>query len=343
MKRAEFRIEDVSKRFGDVQSLRQVSLTVGEDELVVVLGPTGAGKTTLLRIIAGLETPDHGSIHGATREITHDSPRERDVALVFQNFSLYPDFTVRKNLEFPLQAPGRGLSREQIEARVRWAADILRITPLLERRAARLSGGEMQRVAIGRAIVRRPRLFLMDEPLTNLDAKLREELRSEIVGLRRELGAPMLYVTHDQSEALSMADRVVVLEQGSVLQSGTPREVYERPATPVVARQLGQPSINIISVRRDGDWFVSERGLTLAPAQGALETALVGIRPEHVMLSGGSQSATVQLVEDIGPVKTVVLDFMGERVRALVPKGAAVRVGDSLKPTIDARRTIVWR
>src|SRR5204863_1902750 len=189
--------------------------------------------------------------------------------LVFQNFSLYPDWSVRKNMEFPLRAPGRRTPEPAIQERIAWAAELLKIGHLLERRASRLSGGEMQRVAIGRAIVRRPRLFLMDEPLTNLDAKLREVLRVELVELRRELKTPMVFVTHDQAEALSMADRIVVLSEGRILQTGVPREIYERPATPVVALQLGQPAINLLPVRREGGQWRAVDGTPLMRAEGS--------------------------------------------------------------------------
>ena len=223
-------LRGVSKRLGQTQALRGIELEARADELLVVLGPTGAGKTTLLRTIAGLEEPDAGTVHMAGIDVTALDPAARDVALVFQNFSLYPRWSVRRNLEFPLRAPGRNLPEAEIRRRIDWAAEILKITRFLDRDSARLSGGEMQRVAIGRAIVRRPRLFLMDEPLTNLDAKLREALRVELVELRRTLGTPMVFVTHDQAEALSMADRIVVLSEGRILQTGTPREIYERPA-----------------------------------------------------------------------------------------------------------------
>lgn len=219
-------LKDVSKRFEKREVLRSVDLEVMSDELVVVLGPTGAGKTTLLRTIAGLEKPEIGAIGMDGQDVTHLPPASRDIALVFQNFSLYPDWTVRKNMEFPLQAPGRRLAQSEIDDRVAWAASVLRIGHLLAKTSTHLSGGEMQRVAIGRAIVRRPRMFLMDEPLTNLDAKLRESLRVELVALRRELKTPMLFVTHDQIEALSMGDRIVVLSEGRILKSGMPEEIY---------------------------------------------------------------------------------------------------------------------
>ena len=233
-------LQGLRHAFGHNEVLRGIDLEVGADELVVILGATGAGKTTLLRTIAGLVTPDHGRVLLRGSDHTHSPPAARDVALVFQNFSLYPGWSVRRNLSFPLQAPGRALSPAAIEERVAWAAQLLRISELLDKPAERLSGGQMQRVAIGRALVRRPQVFLFDEPLTNLDAKLREALRLELVILRRELAIPMLYVTHDRAEALSMADRIAVLKDGRIRQIGTPEAVWAEPATPSIARLLGK-------------------------------------------------------------------------------------------------------
>ncbi len=336
-------VEEVSKRFGTTQALAGVTLEAARGELVVVLGPTGVGKTTLLRTIAGLETPDAGRIRFDGADATGLPPSARDVALVFQNFSLYPRWTVRQNLEFPLQAPGRGIPLDEIEPRVAWAAELLKIDHLLERDSRRLSGGEMQRVALGRALVRRPRLFLMDEPLSNLDAKLREALRVEIAALVRELGTPMIYVTHDQSEALSMATRIVVLERGRVLQSGSPQQVYQRPVSPAVARQLGHPPINIVRVRRaEGMWAASDRTpLAPAPADAPPE-ALLGIRPEHVWPEGGSTPAVVELVEDAGHAKIVVAHWAGETVRLLVERSFAVEPGAALHPRLDSDHVIEW-
>ncbi|MEK7765226.1 MAG: ABC transporter ATP-binding protein, partial [bacterium] len=230
-------IRGLGKAFGGRHALRDVSLDVGADELVVVLGPAGAGKTTLLRSIAGLEQPEEGAIRLDGRDVSGVPPADRDVALVFQDFSLYPDWRVATTLACPRRAPGRALPGRELSERVQWAAALLHITPLLGRPSHLLSGGEQQRVAIGRALVRRPKLFLLDEPLTNLDAKLRERLRAEIAALRRDLRVPMLYVTHDQAEALSMADRLVVLGEGRILQVGSPEDVYRRPISPAVARQ----------------------------------------------------------------------------------------------------------
>jgi multiple sugar transport system ATP-binding protein len=335
----------ISRRFGKKQALDGIDLEVGADELLVVLGPTGAGKTTLLRTIAGLERPDTGTLALGGRDVTGLDPASRDAAFVFQNFSLYPRWTVRKNLEFPLRAPGRNLPEAELRRRIDWAAQLLNISRYLDRPASRLSGGEMQRVAIGRAIVRRPRLFLMDEPLTNLDAKLREALRVELVQLRRELKTPMVFVTHDQAEALSMADRIVVLSEGRVLQVGTPREIYERPLSPVVARQLGQPAINLLRVRReDGQWLSADRTpLLRAEAAGPAERIL-GIRPEHIALNGGdgAPEGVVRIAEYIGPSTTLVLDWAGERVHVVVSRQVALRPGDRVRPRMDEAHALLF-
>lgn len=327
-------LRGVRKRFSDVLALDDITLDVRPGELLVVLGPTGAGKTTLLRTIAGLEPVDAGTLEMSGRDITLASPAERDVALVFQNFSIYPNKTVRQNLEFPLRAPGRNMTKPQIDERVQWAATMLRIQPLLDRRSDRLSGGQLQRVAIGRAIVRRPRLFLMDEPLTNLDAKLRESLRVELVMLQRELQTPMVYVTHDQAEALSMGDRVVVLERGRVLQVGTPQEIYRNPISPTVALQLGQPPINLIEVvHRDGQWCVDDT--PIAPAShDAADRATLGIRPEAIALDGGPRPATVEVVENAGPVWIVVARWLGRPIHIVCPRHIPLAPGQTIHPRI---------
>jgi multiple sugar transport system ATP-binding protein len=362
-------IRGLSKRLGRTQALLGVDMEARADELLVVLGPTGAGKTTLLRTIAGLEEPDAGSITMAGQDVTALDPAARDVALVFQNFSLYPRWSVRRNLEFPLRAPGRNIPEAEIRRRIGWAAELLKIERFLEREASRLSGGEMQRVAIGRAIVRRPRLFLMDEPLTNLDAKLREALRVELVELRRELKTPMVFVTHDQAEALSMADRIVVLSEGRVLQTGTPRQIYERPLSPVVALQLGQPAINLLRVRRvDGHWVAAD-GTRLMPADSAGPgEQLLGIRPEDISPrddrgeptrdddgeptridrgeptrdEGGAPEAVVKIVEYIGPTTTLLCDWAGAHVHIVIPRRGTFRPGDRICPRINAARAVLF-
>lgn len=336
-------VAGLTKRFGATVALESVDLALGEREILVVLGATGAGKTTLLRTIAGLERPDAGRVLLGGRDATQATPAERDVALVFQNFSLYPSWSVRQNLAFPLRAPGRALPASEIGERVDSAARLLRIGHLLERPARHLSGGEMQRVAIGRAIVRRPKLFLMDEPLTNLDAKLREALRVELVELVRSLGTPMVYVTHDQAEALSMGDRIAVLASGRVLQVGAPRDVYLSPRSPQVARQLGSPAINLFEARWSEGWWRTADGLPLAPAGSpARASATLGIRPEHVAPDGGPVAARVEVVEDTGPARVLLLALGGTQVHVLVPRHFAARVGDELRPRIDPQRLLVW-
>jgi multiple sugar transport system ATP-binding protein len=334
---------DVSKRFGATAALEGVDLSVGEREFVVVLGPTGAGKTTLLRTIAGLETPDRGQVRLFGADCTPSAPAERDIALVFQNFSLYPGKTVRENLAFPLLAPGRRLPASEVSDRVQRASKMLRIERLLDRPARKLSGGEMQRVAIGRAIIRRPRLFLMDEPLTNLDAKLREELRVELRELARRLATPVVWVTHDSAEALSMADRIIALVGGRVAQVGTPRELYLHPATPAVARQLGSPPMNLVEVLRDGEVWRMPSGEALGVAAAdAPREALLGFRPEHVELHGGAGSALVELVEHLGPQRIVVLQWGGATVHAAVPANAAVSTHQHVRPRVAPQHCIVW-
>ena len=353
MKKPFLKLAGICKRFDKIEALRHVDLEVAADELLVVLGPTGAGKTTLLRTIVGLEQPEAGRLELGGRDITELPPAARDMALVFQNFSLYPDWTVRRNLEFPLRAPGRQESRHgsfpfrsHIAERVQWAADLLKITPLLDRSAVTLSGGEMQRVAIGRAIVRRPRIFLLDEPLSNLDAKLRETLRVELVCLRRELRTPMIFVTHDQVEALSMADRIVVLSSGRILQTGTPAEIYRRPVSPEVARQLGQPPINILEVRRGkGVWLSADDtpvmpGKSRAP-RGTKEMRL-GIRPEDIRTEGGTVEGIVRVVEEVGPEKILLVDWAGTQIHILPQTDGQWQPGDKIAPQLDREKAILW-
>ncbi len=344
MSEAFLTLRGVSKQFGVRTALANVDLSLHEGELLVVLGPTGAGKTTLLRTIAGLEQPSRGTLEINGKNALSLSPAERDVAFVFQNFSLYPDLSARQNMAFPLRAPGRRLAESAIRERVEWAAALLKIGHLLERKATRLSGGEMQRVAIGRAIVRRPKLFLMDEPLTNLDAKLREALRVELVALRRELGAPMIYVTHDQAEALSMGDRIVVLGNGRVLQTGSPEIIYRTPASPEVARQVGQPRINLIALEPQGDHWLTKTGYPLLErsAEQPHRRITLGVRPEAVLLAGGAHAVTIELVENTGPAQVAVFTWGGERVHALVKKGLPLKVGDAAFPRIQANAFSIW-
>src|SRR4051794_6356397 len=236
---ADVSLRGVSKAFGDMQAVEDLTLTIKDGEFVVLLGPTGAGKTTTLRLIAGLERPDQGSIVIDGRDVTRLEPASRDVAFVFQQYSLYPHLTVYENLAFPLRSPARNWAEADIKRRVLEVARLVRIDHKLENRSTRLSGGEMQRVAIGRALVRKPAIYLMDEPLSSLDAKLRGDLRLELKRIQAELFSTMLYVTHDQIEAMTMADRIGILAEGRLVQIGTPREIYTEPANLHVAARLG--------------------------------------------------------------------------------------------------------
>ena len=335
-------LKGVTRRFGKAEVLSGIDLSLGDDEMLVVLGPTGAGKTTLLRIVAGLDAPDAGQVEMDGEEVTHWPPADRDIAFVFQHFALYPDWSVRRNLEFPLKAPRRQMASREIAQRVGWAAELLKIERLLDRSAARLSGGEMQRVAIGQAIVRRPRLFLFDEPLTNLDAKLRESLRLELALLRQELGIPAIYVTHDQAEALSMGDSIAVLAEGRILQQGSPEAIYRQPVSPVVARQLGQPAINILSVQRRGDAWIGPNEAERMPARNGTGEMLLGVRPEDIAPAGGQVPGVVRVVEDAGAAWILWVDWAGTSIHIIAAKERRFAPGETVYPRIDAERALLW-
>lgn len=330
-------IQDLTKRFPTVTALSSVSFGFAHGEFFVLLGPTGAGKTTTLRLIAGLEKQDEGSILLDGVPIDGMTPAERDVAFVFQQYSLYPTMTVFDNLAFPLRSPLRRTPEAAIRTVVEETAEKLRISHLLKRKTAQLSGGEMQRVAIGRAIVRSPRLFLMDEPLSNLDAKLRESLRVELKHLQKTQGSTTLFVTHDQIEALTMADRIAVLNEGHVVQTGTPDDIYDRPATTFVAQLVGTPKINLVPAhRRDRLVAVDGCPLTLAAPPLALpESFLLGVRPEDIRPDpAGEHAGTVVLTEPLG-VETILHIQCGERrLLCLVPGMAREKVGDTVRFSI---------
>lgn len=286
---AEVALRGVSKSFGETEAVRGMDLTVADGELVVLLGPTGAGKTTTLRLVAGLERADEGTVGIGGRDVTAAPPAGRNVSFVFQQYSLYPHLSVFDNLAFPLRSPLHRVDEDGIRKRVEEIARLLHIESKLGNKATELSGGEMQRVSIGRSLVRSPDAYLMDEPLSSLDAKLRAELRLEIKRIKDELKATMVYVTHDQMEAMTMADRIGVMREGELVQVGAPQEIYERPADTYVASRLGQPQINLIP-----------RGLL--PADGMPEgTEQLGARTEHLRIEpdeGGD--AKVNWIEHLG-------------------------------------------
>lgn len=331
---AQLEIKQVTKRFGANTALNELSLTVADGEFFVLLGPTGAGKTTALRTIAGLEKPTSGSVQIAGEDVRDQTAAERDVALVFQYYSLYPRYTVRENLAFPLRSRIRRLPDDEIAKRIAWASKLLRIEHLLDRKTDRLSGGEMQRVSIGRAIVREPRAFLMDEPLSNLDAKLREALRGELKNLQTRLKATFLFVTHDQIEAMSMGDRIGVMQSGTLMQVGTPNEIYERPNNLFVAGFVGTPSMSFFPAE------LSAGGI--AALDGKLSVALIssqkpgplkiGVRSEDVVL-GAKQphQGTIHEVENFGVEKIVTLRCGEQLVRAATPASMSTPLGTAVR------------
>ena len=312
---AEVALRGLRKAFGATVAVDALSLRVPDGAFVVLLGPSGAGKTTTLRLVAGLERPDAGAILFDGRPVGHLSPAERNVTMVFQQYSLYPHLSVRDNLAFPLRSPMLRTPEDEIARIVREVAEVLRIAHKLDNRATQLSGGEMQRVSIGRALVRRPAIHLMDEPLGSLDAKLRADLRVELKRIQAELGATLLYVTHDQIEAMTMASQIGVLDGGRLVQVGTPREIYERPVSLSVAARLGLPRINALPA-----------GLFAGAPAGA---ATIGLRPEHIR-QGEGRPARVVRVEHLGDQTRLHLTLDGHAVVTLAEVHTDLEPGDSV-------------
>ena len=339
-------LRDVSRSFGEVRALDGISLAVEPREFCVVVGPSGCGKSTLLRCIAGLEPVDAGEVLIGGEPVAHLTPRRRDVAFVFQSYALYPHMTVRGNLEFPLKL--RGVPRDERRRRTGEAARLLGIEDLLDRKPRALSGGQRQRVAMGRAVVRRPRLFLFDEPLSNLDARLRAATRVELVELHRRLGTTAVYVTHDQAEAMTLGERVVVMRAGRILQVGPPREVYERPADPFVASFFGSPPMNLIQgrlVAREGRLLFTWEGPPVeAPAWAGEGPATMGVRPEDLRPGDGPLTVAVRLVEDLGSERYAYGDVEGSGLVFRVPEDApAPAAGEALPVAIRRGRTHWFR
>jgi multiple sugar transport system ATP-binding protein len=327
-------LSNITKNFPGVTALEDVSFNIGDGEFFVLLGPTGAGKTTTLRIIAGLERQDNGSVIFDGEAYDRLTPADRDVAFVFQQYSLYPTMSVYDNLAFPLRSPLRKTPEAEIKTRVEEAAEKLRITHLLDRKTANLSGGEMQRVSIGRAIVREPRIFLMDEPLSNLDAKLRESLRVELKHLQKTQQSTTLYVTHDQIEALTMADRIGVLNQGHLVQVGTPVDIYDAPATTFVAQLVGTPRINLFDAAVD-DGTISVIDSTIrmpAPRLKLPRSFRLGIRPEDVRpTADGEYSGTVLLTEPLGVETILHIQAGSQQLMSLIPGIAKMGINDEVR------------
>jgi multiple sugar transport system ATP-binding protein len=358
---ANLRLENVTKRFGHVEAIKQLDLDIQDGEFFCVLGPPGAGKTTTLRLIVGLERPDEGTVYIDGEPVNDVHPGRRDIAMVFQNLALYPDKTVFDNIAYPLRE--RKLSKQDIQQQVSAVAKKLYIDHLLQRKPAKLSGGERQRVAIGRAIVRQPRAYLMDEPLANLDALLRLEMRVELKRLQGELGQTLVYVTHDQVEAMSMADRIAVLNQGILQQCDTPDIIYNLPANRFVATVVGSPPTNFIPAQvrqHDHSLAISHPAFTLLaegdshPLRLALERGgnltapvLVAVRPEDVRVAGStagecSVPAQVSVIEPLGSETIVDLRLGPDLIKAVVPPTRQLEEKQDVWLTFEVGRVHVF-
>jgi multiple sugar transport system ATP-binding protein len=334
----------VGKKYGDVSVIDDLNLHIEDGELMVLVGPSGCGKSTALRMIAGLEEVTAGTIAIGDRVVNELPPKDRDIAMVFQSYALYPHMTVRENLEFGLKM--RGVPRDETSRRVESAAEILGISHLLARKPRDLSGGQRQRVAVGRAIVRQPAVFLFDEPLSNLDAKLRVQTRAEITKLQQTLGTTSVYVTHDQIEAMTMGHRITVMRDGRIQQIGTPQEVYERPANVFVAQFIGTPPMNLLEAKvADGMLRTSSFALPIAArfrdalTQGQAIT--LGIRPEHIS-ANGTIHAVVDVVEPIGHESIVYASAGNEKLVAIFDPHLTPRAGETIALTIDADKVHVF-
>ena len=346
---AKVELQGVTKRFGTLEVCSSIDLTIDDGEFVTLLGPSGCGKTTILNMIAGLEDVTSGEIRMDGKVVNDLTPYERDVAMVFQTYALYPHMTVAENIGFTLRL--RHMARAEIAKRVGAIAEVLELTPVLERLPSQLSGGQQQRVAIGRAMVREPKTFLFDEPLSNLDAALRVRMRSEIKLLHRRLGVTSIFVTHDQEEALSISDRVAVMNKGRVEQFAAPEEIYVRPVSRYVARFIGSPQIDLL----EGQAVVAEggSGFRVGDALFALPRAAaealnqmgpleLGIRPEHVILSEAGIAATVEIVHPVGPASFVALRWPGGFLTARVPGMSQLKAGEAARFSVEPEQLMFF-
>jgi multiple sugar transport system ATP-binding protein len=338
-------IADIRKAYGPVPVLHGIDLSIQDGEFVVLVGPSGCGKTTLLRMIAGLEDISTGEIRIDGRRVNDLEPKDRDIAMVFQSYALYPHMTVAENMSYSLRL--RRTAKERIAAAISGAASKLGLDALMERRPRALSGGQRQRVAMGRAIVRAPKAFLFDEPLSNLDARLREQMRGEIKKLHQSLGATSIYVTHDQIEAMTLADRIVAMNAGVVQQVGSPLDLYDRPANLFVAGFIGSPAMNMFEgTYRAGDPAIELEGGHRIPLQRALQVAdgtrlIVGIRPEHIPVGAAGEGgipAKVELVEPTGLGTILHVRPFGATLKAFTLSRDATAVGDTVAIRLPAER-----
>ena len=344
---AKVELRNVRKSYGPLEVIHGVDARVTDGEFIVIVGPSGCGKSTLLRIIAGLEVQTEGHVSIGGRVVDNVEPKDRDIAMVFQNYALYPHMSVYDNMAYGLRI--RGMGKPEIDERVKRAATILELGPLLGRKPRQLSGGQRQRVAMGRAIVREPKVFLFDEPLSNLDAKLRVQMRFEIQKLHRQLGTTSLYVTHDQVEAMTLAHRMIVMNAGRAEQVGTPMDVYEDPATRFVAGFIGSPSMNFLAGKGAGAGKIAlEHGGIVRYAAGQVETGrdvVVGIRPEHLTVAEAADAAfagTIEMVEQLGADTLVHLSHGADSAIVRRPHGLAAEVGASMHVTAEPARVYLF-
>ena len=344
---AQVTIKDVVKKYGEAQVIHGVDVDISDGEFVVLVGPSGCGKSTLLRMIAGLESISGGELRIGPRVVNDVPPKERDIAMVFQSYALYPHKTVAQNMGFSLMI--KGAPKEEIAAKVGRAAEILDLTRLLDRYPKQLSGGQRQRVAMGRAIVRDPQVFLFDEPLSNLDAKLRVQMRVEIKELHRRLKTTVIYVTHDQIEAMTMADKIVVMRDGRVEQIGKPLDLYDRPANVFVAGFIGSPAMNFLSGRiasLEGRPVVMTQGGIALPLEGGAygegREVVYGIRPEHISIGAGGIPVDVSVLEPTGSETLIFGRVGGAPIDAVVRDRIDAEPGQTLGFRIDTRRVHVF-
>ena len=322
---AKIELKNLSKTYNKkIEALHDINFTIEDGQFFVLLGPSGAGKTTTLRCIAGLEKIDNGSILFNDESVTEDQPASRDVCFVFQQYSLYPHYSVYENLAFPLRSPMRKLPEDEIKTKVENIASMLKISNKLNNKATQLSGGEMQRVAIGRALVREPNLYLMDEPLSSLDAKLRESLRVELKNIQTNLNATILYVTHDQAEATTLADKIGVLKEGHLVQIGTPEEIYENPNSIYVSQRLGSPKINILP------------GTLL----GMDDVPTFGIRPENITIGIGNHSAKIISIENLGSETVVALNFKDQEILVSIQGNYKSSINETINFDINNKKVL---
>ncbi len=323
---AKVELKNLSKTYDKkILALEDINLTIEDGQFFVLLGPSGAGKTTTLRCIAGLEKIDSGNVLFDNETVTEDQPASRDVSFVFQQFSLYPHYTVYENLAFPLRSPMRKLPEDEIKTKIENISKMLKISNKLKNKATELSGGEMQRVAIGRALVRKPNIYLMDEPLSSLDAKLRESLRVELKNIQSNLNATILYVTHDQAEATTLADKIGVLKEGKIVQIGTPEEIYENPNSIYVSQRLGSPKINVLP----GSLF-----------NIADNIPTFGIRPENILLGSGKYSGKIISTENLGSETVVAINFEGQEVLSSIQGAYKSTINETINFDINTNKVL---